>query len=157
MGTDKVVVERISTSRRWRPNQQYGLVVIKNMPSPKGSVMFKTHNTCLLPVTYRLWVLSVEALKYTTDAVGSKWTWNVFYVTRKDLKTIFSPLLNTTLAAEGVIESSLIWETCWPVMWCVMSCQFWLLWLSIVLGMLMLPVHPVTFSYQSLLMSFHLV
>lgn len=65
MGTDKVVVERISTSRRWGPNQQYGLVVIKNMPSPKGSVMFKTHNTCLLPVTYRLWVLSVKAVKYT--------------------------------------------------------------------------------------------
>lgn len=43
---------------------------------------------------------------------------------------------------EAINESSHVWEVCRPAMWCDMSCEFWQLWLSIVLGMLGLPVHP---------------
>lgn len=96
MGTDKVVVERISTSRRWWPNQQYGLVVIKNMPSPKGSVMFKTHNTCLLPVTYHLWVLSVKALNIQQMLLVLNWHEMYFMVPEKIWKP-FSVLCSTQL------------------------------------------------------------
>lgn len=43
---------------------------------------------------------------------------------------------------EAINESSLVWEICRPAMWCDMSCEFWQIWLSIVLGTLGLPVHP---------------